>query len=315
MGRIPKTMASEPLVSVCIPSYNNEEFIAQTLESVLDQSFSDFELIVVDDCSTDRTVSIIKGFSDPRIRFSQNPRNLGLIGNWNKTLSCARGKYVKLLCGDDLLELDCLARQAPVLEDTSNRDVVLAICNRTVINSPGEVVFRRKCPFHDGRITGRELFQKSVRRGSNLIGEPAVGLFRNGILDQTTPCQPANSYTIDLELLAELLKHGDAFVDHTSLASFRISAKANGTRLGFRQAACFRAFIRNLRRGRHYHMSLLDTFSGCLFSLLWCVLRNALIRMHARKPSRPLNAHFPSGCSEALQAARIGNFRCDEGEN
>src|SRR2546423_6885320 len=103
-------MASEPLVSVCIPSYNNEEFIAHTVKTVLDQTFSDFELVVVDDCSTDRSVSIVKGFSDPKIRLFQNSRNLGLGQNWNRALSRARGKYVKLLCGDDLLHATCLER-------------------------------------------------------------------------------------------------------------------------------------------------------------------------------------------------------------
>jgi glycosyltransferase involved in cell wall biosynthesis len=293
-------MASEPLVSVCIPSYNNEEFIAHTLKSVLDQTFRDFEVVVVDDCSTDQTVSIVKSFSDLRIRLHQNPRNLGLGENWNKALSRARGKYVKLLCGDDVLQPTCLEHQTVVLEDPGNRNVVLAICNRTVINPAGDVIFRRRFPKRCGRVAGPALIRKSVRWGSNLIGEPAVGLFRNEALKQTNLCDPANPYAIDLGLWAEVLKHGDAFVDATPLASFRISSKAASARIGLRQAAYFRAFVSKLRKDSHYRISLTDALSGSVLSLLWCVLRNGFIHAHASRlaPQRgqPYPRFAPKSC-------------------
>ena len=113
-------MESEPLISVCIPCYNNEEFIACTIESVLNQTLNDFELVIVDDKSTDRTVSVVKDYADSRIKLIQNECNLGIGGNWNKALSCAVGKYVKLLCGDDVIYHDCLSRQVDILEHPSN---------------------------------------------------------------------------------------------------------------------------------------------------------------------------------------------------
>ena len=138
-------MPSNPLVSVCIPSFNGGEFIATTLESILSQTFTDFEVVIADDKSTDRTVPIIKGFKDPRIKVVENEPNLGLGRNWNKVLSCAQGDYVKLLGDDDVPYPESLARQAEALEHPANASAVLAICNRNVINARNEVVMRRRC--------------------------------------------------------------------------------------------------------------------------------------------------------------------------
>jgi glycosyltransferase involved in cell wall biosynthesis len=251
------------------------------LESLLQQEFTDFEAVVVDDCSTDNTGSIIKTFADPRIRLIENETNLGLGRNWNKALSYARGKYVKLLCGDDILRPECLLRQVEALERAAYSRVVLAICNRTVINTGNKVVLRRRCPLMPGVIKGTSLIRMSVRWGTNLIGEPAVGLFRRAALDQSAKCDLSNPYAIDLNLWAELLKQGDAFVDAEYLASFRISAKAVSARIGLRQAAYFRKFVRKLRNDPFYRISAFDALSGYVLSFQWCLLRNLFIRTHS----------------------------------
>src|SRR5690242_1647265 len=113
-------MSSQPLVSVCVPCYNGAHFIGATIESVLSQTFEDFELIIVDDHSTDETVEIVQAFTDSRIRFSRNRENLGMGANWNHVLSLGLGKYVKLLCEDDLIHDECLERQVSLLEDKHN---------------------------------------------------------------------------------------------------------------------------------------------------------------------------------------------------
>ena len=92
------------------------EFIASTLESVLQQTYRHLEIVITDNDSTDGTVAQIRKFTDPRIRLIQNEANLGLGANWNKALSCATGTYVKLLCADDLIYPDCLQRQVEALE-------------------------------------------------------------------------------------------------------------------------------------------------------------------------------------------------------
>jgi glycosyltransferase involved in cell wall biosynthesis len=274
-------MRSQPLVSLCIPSYNSQEFIATTLESILSQNFADFEVVIADDKSTDRTISIIKGFNDPRIRLIENEQNLGLGCNWNKVLSCAQGEYVKLLGDDDVLYPECLARQVAALEAPANSTAVLAICNRNVVNARNQVVLRRKFPFGPGLVSGRKLIRNSIRWGSNLIGEPVVGLFRSRELNHGAMCDPSNPYVIDLALWAQLLKHGDAFVDGDYLAGFRISRAKTSAQIGRRQAAYFRDFLRAMRRDSFYRASLLDVMPGYVLSAQWCLLRNLFIHCHS----------------------------------
>ena len=76
----------EPLVSVCIPAYNNEGTIEETVRSVLAQTYNNLELVVVDDCSTDRTAALAEAFTDARVRVVRNEKNLGMAGNWNKCI-------------------------------------------------------------------------------------------------------------------------------------------------------------------------------------------------------------------------------------
>jgi glycosyltransferase involved in cell wall biosynthesis len=270
-------MGSMPLISVCIPAYNNQEFIAFTLAGVLNQTCADFEILICDDCSTDATVSAIRQFTDPRIKLITNETNLGLGANWNKVLSMATGKYVKLICGDDVIYPECLARQLAVLEDPSHSGVVLAAGLSNVIDYRNEVVFRRRSVLHAGRIQGTGLVRSCVRWGTNLIGEPAVGLFRREILARTGMFDPSNPYVIDLAFWAELLKYGDAFIDPRRLAAFRISRGSVSTKVGLKQAAFFRTFVRKMRADPAYRLGACDVASGYLLSLLWCGLRNFLI--------------------------------------
>jgi glycosyltransferase involved in cell wall biosynthesis len=281
-------MASTPLISVCIPCYNGEEFVSRTLGSVLNQTIKDFEVVFVDDGSTDRTADIVKAFTDPRIKLHQNKRNLGMGETWNKAVSLAAGTYVKLLCADDLLSPECLARQITALELDSNRRAVLAICNRVVIDAGGKVLLKRPMPFGPGLVGGATLIRRSVRWGSNLIGEPAVGLFRKEILSKNVRYDPSNRYLIDLRFWADLLRHGDVFVDTEYLAAFRVSESASTARLGFQQAALYRTFVRSLRRDPFYRISRLDVVLAYGLSVQWCILRNLFLRMHsirARKNS------------------------------
>ena len=88
-----------PLVSVLLTAFNREKYIAEAIESVLSSTFNNYELIIVDDASTDKTVEIIKGYAakDSRIRFYVNETNLGDYPNRNKIATYATGKYIKYI--------------------------------------------------------------------------------------------------------------------------------------------------------------------------------------------------------------------------
>ena len=300
------SMSSQPVVSVCIPCYNGAEFLARTLESVLAQIFTNFEVVLLDDKSTDATLSVIGTFTDPRIRLIRNEQNLGLALSWKKVLSQSKGTYVKLLCNDDVLLPECLAKQVNALENPSNARAVLAFCNRRVIDSNDEVVLERRLPFPPGLVKGSTLIRQSVRRGTNLIGEPAVGLFRRDALNKTVMWDASNAYYSDLALWAQLLRHGDAFHDPEYLAGFRISRGAASTRIGFGQAAPFRSLARTLRKDPCYRISSFDVIAGYVLSFHWCLARNLFINFHCRRaarkqitalplPGRPRSQHIDGG--------------------
>ena len=83
------SVSTPPKVSVCIPVYNGSDYIADTIQSVLEQTYKDFHILVCDNCSTDNTEEIVRNFRDPRLTYTQNPKNLGLIGNANRCLELA----------------------------------------------------------------------------------------------------------------------------------------------------------------------------------------------------------------------------------
>jgi glycosyltransferase involved in cell wall biosynthesis len=272
-------VSSQPLVSVCIPCYNGEPYISETVQSVIRQTFTNYELIIADDASTDNSVSVIEKFADPRIKLIRNEQNLGMGGNWNKVVSHSRGKYVKLLCGDDVLYSECLQRQVAVLENPSNAGAVLAICNREVINSQGKIVLRRKMPFGLEMVKGPQLIRTSIRCGSNIIGEPVAGLFRRSVLDQGVRYHFDNPYCIDLAFWADVLRHGDAYFDRSFLAAFRISDSAVSAQIGLRQARAFQSFARNLSKNPIYQISPFDLAAAHCLSFQWCILRNLFLKV------------------------------------
>lgn len=94
----------QPVVSVVMPVYNCEAYIHDAVESVLSQTFSDFELLIIDDCSTDRTLEVISQFNDPRIYVFHKSVNSGITDSLNLGIEKARGRYIARMDGDDVCE-------------------------------------------------------------------------------------------------------------------------------------------------------------------------------------------------------------------
>lgn len=130
-------MARLPLVSVIIPSYNHVHFVAQAVESVLDQDFRDLELIVVDDGSTDGTPNRVAEFKDPRLRLVRLPQNR-LCHPRNLALSMAQGSYVAFQNSDDVWLPGKLRRQVELLDQES--DVLVCFTDVQVIDEQGAVL-------------------------------------------------------------------------------------------------------------------------------------------------------------------------------
>jgi glycosyltransferase involved in cell wall biosynthesis len=113
-----------PTVSVVLPVYNCENYIGKAVESILNQTFNDFELIVIDDKSTDKTVEVIRSFKDSRLQLFINEKNLGRAGSDNFALSKVKGKYIAKMDGDDICHPQRLKKQVLYLNDHPQVNVV-----------------------------------------------------------------------------------------------------------------------------------------------------------------------------------------------
>lgn len=131
---------SHPTVSIGMPVYNGANFMAHSIDSLLAQTYGDFELILCDNASTDETEAIARDFAarDPRVRYHRNASNVGASANYNLSFELARGRYFKWAAHDDLCAPTYLERCVAALD--ADPGVVLAYTQATAIDSAGETV-------------------------------------------------------------------------------------------------------------------------------------------------------------------------------
>jgi glycosyltransferase involved in cell wall biosynthesis len=267
------------LISVCIPVYNAERFIAATIESVLLQTFTDFELIIIDDCSSDRSLEIISSYKDSRLRVIVNDRNLGAEGNWNRCLTESQGRYVKLLPQDDILASTCLAQQAAVLDQDDDKRIALVFCARTIIDAKGGKLMSRGFPGgRKGTIRGRQLIRRSLCLGSNLIGEPGSVLFRREFAVDAGFFDASDPYVIDLDYWFRLLLRGDGYYLPEKLVSFRISTDSWSVAIGGKQSEEFRRFVARISRNPDFGIRDVDVRMANFMARVNNVIRMVIYR-------------------------------------
>jgi GT2 family glycosyltransferase len=144
-----------PSFSVCIPNYNYAKYIGETIQSVLDQTYDDYEIIVVDNASTDDSVKVVEAFGSEKIRLFRNRVNVGFAPNLQRATEQAQKDFLLLLSSDDLMYPEALESYAGALERQGERAERTVLCSATdVIHATGElrwVLYRRPGQmFHDG---------------------------------------------------------------------------------------------------------------------------------------------------------------------
>lgn len=107
---------NKPKISVVMPAYNSEQYIAEAIESILNQTFSDFEFIIINDGSTDGTADIVKSYNDKRIKFVDNSENRGIVAVLNQGLSMARGEYIARMDSDDISHKNRFEKQIAYMD-------------------------------------------------------------------------------------------------------------------------------------------------------------------------------------------------------
>lgn len=214
---------STTLTSVCIPAYQAERHLRVTLDSVLDQTHPNLEVVVVDNNSTDGTAAILDELTDPRVRVVRNPTTVSMVDNFNIAIRESRGDYVKLVCADDTLMPDCVQVQAAALDAMPH--VKLVSARTDFIDDDGAMMRPARGL---GKIVGRQpadhVVRCIVRSGTNPIGPPVAAMFRRSDFDRCGSFRPVTSFLSELDLWVRLLELGEFYGVPKTLAAFRIAS-------------------------------------------------------------------------------------------
>lgn len=216
------------LVSICIPAYNNADVIGATIESVLAQTYHNMELVIVDDVSKDGTVKVVNKYQDSRIHLYQNDKNLGMSGNWNKCVSLCSGKYIKLLCADDILFQDCITKEMEAM--TSKEQPVMVISDSVMINTQKKElgVFGRYPK--KGIISGEQLAHNSLI-WNNFFGMPCAVMFQKDVFEKVGGFDCSFQYILDYDLWLSMAPFGKVMVLPYKLNYFMLRNESNTGKL------------------------------------------------------------------------------------
>lgn len=215
---------SQPLVSVCIPTYNNADYIEETIQCVINQTYQNIELIVVDDKSKDETVEIIQSIKDNRIKLYINEKNLGMSGNWNRCMELCTGEYIKLICADDLIHKELIQREVEAMEQ--HPEVLLVESDTQFVDKYGKAKGYYRRYRKSGVVDGKEISKVCVRTRDQ-FGAPLANLVRRSAYEQSGGFDSSFVYIIDYDFFMTIANKGKVYIIHEPLNYFRIRYDSN----------------------------------------------------------------------------------------
>lgn len=269
----------QPLVSIVIPAYNNENTIIATLESIRNQSYKNIEIIIIDDNSKDKTLQLVteQQKKDNRIKIYHNSTNLGMIENWNKCIQMSNGEFIKLVCADDLLDKNEIEKETGVM--ILNPSVNLVESDTRLIDINGKKTGSFKRYHKSGLVKGKKIARTSII-WNNFFGAPVNNLIRKSVLDKTGYFDEQFTYILDFDMWMKIACTGDVYIIHELLNSFRIRNDSNTGNLIGKDRETYVA----------EHQRLVDKYAGELqlnrfeyaFSIWFRKFRNAAIGIYLR---------------------------------
>lgn len=197
----------KPLVSICIPTYNGAQYLPECLDAVLSQTFSDYELLIIDDQSSDNTWEILTQYAsqDDRIQLFKNEHNLGLVGNWNRCIKLSDGEWIKFVFQDDIIRPDCLE----LMLETAHIDMPFVLCRRDFFFhseiDDATKKYYMNIPRLDELFSGADLISQNqichavLTDFRNFFGEPTSTLIHRSVFERFGLFNPAMVQLCDLE--------------------------------------------------------------------------------------------------------------------
>lgn len=184
-------------ISVIISAYNHEKFITKAIDSVLNQSFQDFELIITDDNSTDRTAEIIKNYQDPRLIFKKNSQNFGMVINTNNSIKMANGEYIAILNSDDFWEPNKLQKQIDFMQQNPSCDLCFTLAN--MVDDDNKIIANSKSNPFEFRDFSPQQTANYLFFHNNFLCYPSV-LLKKSIFTKINFFNPAFLILLDADL-------------------------------------------------------------------------------------------------------------------
>lgn len=241
-----------PKVSILLPVFNGELYLRQAIESALNQTVGDFELLIADDASTDSSPEIIREYAklDPRIHAWRNPTNLGLFANYNACLGRASAEYIKPFAQDDIFEPSIIEEMLSLLEN----DGLLALvsCARRWIDNRANEIGVRRWFNESKKMSSQTVLKDNLLDLKNHIGEPSSVMFRRAFAGSGFD---ANFHHLgDIEYWLRIIENGAYFYYNEALCRFRQHEGSTTTK-----NSSSLTFISDLARlGRKYSSFLED---------------------------------------------------------
>jgi len=220
-------MKDSPLVSVVTPFYNTASFLGECIESVLAQTYREFEYLLVDNQSTDGSAAIAAEYArqDPRIRVIRNARFVGQVPNYNGALRhvSKRAKYVKVVQADDWIFPECLEKMVEVGESHPRAAIIASYRLRGREVCGTGIEWPQEC------ISGREVGRLQLLEGRFVFGSPTTVMYRSDLLAKREPFYSESSVHEDTELCYETMAEADLGFVHQVLSFSRVGNDGNLT--------------------------------------------------------------------------------------
>ncbi len=243
-----------PKVSIIIPSYNHEQYIGECITSVLNQTFNDFELIIIDDCSKDNSVKEIEKFKDQRIKFYKNDVNMGAVLTTNFGISLCQGEYIAILNSDDSWVNEKLELQVKVLDTMKEVGAVF---------SDVKFINENNIELNSSTYQWADVFKQENRSHSlwlrrfffefNCLCHPSI-LIRSKIYKETNLYNPALRQLPDFFMWVQILKFTEIYILPDKLVLFKI--------LSNNQNASADTIVNKNRTRNEIYLVMKDFFDG-----------------------------------------------------
>lgn len=237
-----KPTTTGPAVSVCIPLYMKEQYIAETIRTILAQTFMNFEILILDNAGSDRSAAIASSFDDPRIVMFRNEQTIPGAENFAKVVTLGTAPLVKIVSADDVLYPTLLERQVRIMDDPS---IAVVSCRHNTVDEHGTVINRDRGlrhPHLQGRRGRATVLRRVVRHCGNPVGNDVNLMFRRRDYELAGGMPDVPWIAQDVGLAVDLLRYGDFYGMPETLCAFRVatgSASAGASREGILEQGRF----------------------------------------------------------------------------